>query len=334
MAVRAAIAYALCAKRADPEVDVSSAMAIVDRHLDIHVERSLAVRATYGILIPELLMLDSAWTAQHLDAIFPTDTDQAAYWRAAWAALVERQWQTADTWTLLNSVFGRAIDDLDPTATDQYAVARATNLGHHLLRRYWFGTLTLTDQDQLLQRFYRNVPADVAAQLTRSVGMNLPKDEPLETALSGRLKALWKYRIDSVDLAGSDPRELADFDRWFVSGAFDDTWSLQQLLAVLKRCRDVELDPQTLRRLAELSATHPLPCLAIIDRWLENEPDYWALSRRLESLRTILEAGTAAGAPEAALAKKIVSVLLELHGIDLRDSLTPPTAVSPPTAES
>jgi hypothetical protein len=132
-----------------------------------------------------------------------------------------------------------------------------------------------------------------------------------------RLVALWNYRVNAVD-QGADPRELADFDQWFISGAFDEAWALQQLLIVVKRVPDMDLDPQVLRQMTTFAPRHTLICLAILDQWLENEPDYWALSRRKEHLRAIIDAGSTSGVEAASLARKIASVLA-LRGVHLND---------------
>jgi len=304
-------------RQQDPEADIRPVLSILEDRLDTTADPSWAVHATYGSLFQILVALDPAWATRHLPAIFPSDPAQHPYWRAAWNAHLEQQNLTDQVWQLLRSQYARAVDELDSNVEDEWALAKAQYLGHHLAGRYWFGKLALDEPDRLLQRFYERAPVEVAAQIIATAGRSLRKNRPAEAALIQRLVALWNYRVNAVD-QGADPRELADFDQWFISGAFDEAWALQQLLIVVKRVPDMDLDPQVLRQMTMLAPTHALMCLAILDQWLENEPDYWALSRRTEHLGAIIDAGSASGVEAASLARKVASVLA-LRGVHLDD---------------
>jgi hypothetical protein len=317
VAIRTAVAYGLQVRQPDPEADISAVFSILEDHLDTTADPSRAVRAAYGSLFQILVAFDPAWARRHVAAIFPSDPAQHPYWRAAWNAHLEQQSLTDQAWQLLRPQYARAVDALDPDVNGAWALARAQYLGHHLGGRYWFGKLALDEPDRLLKRFYGRAPVEVAAQIIATAGRSLRKDRPAEAALIQRLVALWNYRVNAVE-QGADPRELADFDQWFVSGAFDEAWALQQLLIVVKRVHDMDLDPQVLRQMTTLAPTHTLMCLAILDQWLENELDYWALSRRKEHLRAIIDAGSTSGAEAASLARKIASVLA-LRGLHLDD---------------
>jgi hypothetical protein len=60
--------------------------------------------------------------------------------------------------------------------------------------------------------------------------------KPLDPEIKERLIKLWAWRIHEVRTA-SDPRQAAEelgaFGWWFVSGAFDDEWALDQLIEIL-----------------------------------------------------------------------------------------------------
>jgi hypothetical protein len=317
VAIRAAVAYGLQMRQQDPEGDIRAVLSVLEDHLDTTADPSWAVHATYGGLFQILVALDPAWARRHLPAIFPSDPAQYPYWRAAWNAHLEQQNLTDQAWQLLRSQYARAVDELDSNVKDEWALAKAQYLGHHLVGRYWVGELALDEPDRLLKRFYERAPVEVAAQIIATAGRSLRKERPAKTALIQRLVALWNYRVDAVD-QGADSRELADFDQWFVSGAFDEAWALQQLLIVVKRVPDMDLDPQVLHQMTMLAPTHTLICLAILDQWLENEPNYWALSRRKEHLGAIIDAARTSGVEAASLARKIASVLA-LRGIHLDD---------------
>lgn len=315
VAIRAAITYGFQARQHAPDADIGPVLALLDDHVDSTADPARAVHATFGSLFQFLVATDPLWAEQHLPAIFPPDPDQRDFWEAAWNAHLQRLNIADRAWQLLRPQYARAVDALDPDMKGDRTLTRAKYLGHHLAGRYWFGQLALDEPDRLLKRFYEAAPAEVTGQIIATAGRSLPEGTPASSDLLQRLIALWDYRVQAVK-DGADPHELRDFDEWFVSGAFDDTWALQQLLMVVRRLPDIDLDPEVLGRIAALAPTHPLRCLAILEQWLKNEPDRWALRHSTNHLRTIVEAGTTAGADAAALAKKIASALA-LRGIHL-----------------
>jgi hypothetical protein len=308
VAIRAAITYGLQARQHAPNADIGPVLALLDDHLDPTADPARTVHATYGSLIQILVATDPEWAEQRLPAVFPPDPDQQGYWEAAWNAHLQRLNVTDRAWELLRPQYARAVDALDSDMKRHRTLTRAKYLGHHLAGRYWHGKLALDEPDRLLKRFYEAAPAEVTSQIIATAGQSLPTGALASPELLQRLTALWDYRVQAVK-DGADPHELRDFDQWFGSGLFDDTWALQQLLIVLKRLPDMDLGPEVLGRIATLAPTHTLKCLAILEQWLNNEPDRWALRHSRNHLRTIVEAGTKAGAEAAALAKKVASGL-------------------------
>jgi hypothetical protein len=315
IAIRAAITYGFQARQHAPNADIGPVLALLDEHVDSTADPARAVHATYGSLFQFLVATDPRWAEQHLPAVFPPEPDQQAYWEAAWNAHLQRLNVTDRAWQLLRPQYARAVDALDPDMKADRTLTRAKYLGHHLAGRYWHGKLALDEPDRLLKRFYEAAPAEVTGQIIATAGQSLPIGALASPELLQRLTALWDYRVQAVK-EGADPHELQDFDQWFISGAFDDTWALQQLLIVLRRLPDMDLGPEVLARIATLASTHTLRCLAILEQWLNNEPDRWALRHRRHHLRTIVEAGTTAAADAAAFAKKVASALA-LRGIHL-----------------
>lgn len=237
-ALRAATAFGAHLRIRNPAADLSRSRSALDGHLRVDVDPSLAMRYTYGDLFNVLLKLDPGWLAENRNTIFPTDEAMQRYWAAAWHGFVRRFTLTDDGWTLMRPLFDIAVGKLISDTTDEWELQRASFLGHHLLRRYWLGDVTLNDADQLLRRFYSLGPPPSFAKIIRSIAMSLPAATPLQPDLHDRLVAFWEFRIQAVD-AGAKSDELDDFPLWFNSGAFADDWSLRQLLIALKRSRTV-----------------------------------------------------------------------------------------------
>ena len=57
---------------------------VLDYHLNVSNESSLAIRAVYGQWVPWLLFLDNNWTRTNIDSIFSRDGSLADYRHVAW----------------------------------------------------------------------------------------------------------------------------------------------------------------------------------------------------------------------------------------------------------
>ena len=61
---------------------------VLDTHLNLDQERSLAIRSVYGNWFPWLVLLDPCWTKQNVDKIFPRDETLSDFRRAAWETYI------------------------------------------------------------------------------------------------------------------------------------------------------------------------------------------------------------------------------------------------------
>jgi hypothetical protein len=316
VAIWAAIAYGQLLRQRDVPRSIDTVLDLLERHLDVAAEPSAAVHAVYGSYIQSLLMLDRTWAPDHLEQIFPPDRRLERLWRAAWDAHLQRRHVTDDTWQLLRPQYVRAVGELEPCPGDEWKLACLHYLGHHLLGRYWFGALGLDDPDRLLQHFYDHAPVDVTRQIMANIGHNIQTVADPDESLLQRLMHLWSYRRDAVE-HGSNPTELAEFDQWFTSARFDDSWSLNQLLYVTVNVNDMTLDRGVLARLRDLAPNHPGECLAIIDKWLDHGPNYWDLSFNRTHLNAIVNIGAASHDAATRSLSRTVASNLALSGLYL-----------------
>ena len=324
ISVWAAIAYGRLLRRRDPANAIDAVLSHLERHLDLTLEPSLAVHAVYGSYFQTLLTLDENWTREHIDDIYPEDPKLARVWGAAWNAHLQRPALSDGAWHVLRDQYRRAINELAPNPSGDWELARFHYLGRHLFTRYYFGGLVLDEPDHLIQRFYQHAPTDVAKQILAGIGHTILKETQPNHALVQRLVDFWHYRLSSVE-QGSDPSELVEFDGWFVSGKFDKAWSLQQLLIAISRAPNMSLDHSVLGQLEALAPAYPLECLAIINKWLENSPDYWELRRNREQLGSIIDIGAESSVPEMMSLAREVASNLTLNGLYLGN---PPQATT------
>ena len=229
-----AVAYALWVRRHDPDADLVRFWELLDRHLDPQRQRepSSAARWVYGAYFPQLTRLDRPWAIDHQAQIFPVSLAARDLWETAWDAYITYAPTGPDVFEILDDSYELAVSRLDDTTTERRALARAYHLGRHLLTLYWIGQLTLHSHDEILRRFYQNVPVPVRVDLMRSLGRSILGTDTLDAAVAGRLIEFWEARIQAVT-NGADPRELAGFGDWFAAGKLGDEWELQQLLEAL-----------------------------------------------------------------------------------------------------
>ena len=319
-AVHAAISYGLRLRRQASDAGLTEVQEVLGRHLDSGTERSLAVRSVYGMLFSQLAWMDEQWAARHVEAIFTKDPSEVALLTTAWDAYLTGGRPTEAAWPLLTSTYSMMTDRMDLTAPDRGENFQATQLGKHLVARLWAGRLDLDSHDGLLRRFYDRAAPKVAAQLMSWISEGFSSLERPDQALTARMTGFWEYRVAAVK-NGADATELTAFGRWFASGHFSPTWSLRQLLTVLSLADRLEAEDIVLAYLADLAADHTQACLAVLERWISVTPHPWMLTQCLDSIRQTLAAGMAGKPTAINTSKRIISLLLRDHGIDVRDVL-------------
>ncbi|MEU7779139.1 hypothetical protein [Micromonospora parva] len=317
-ALHTAIQLGLWKRRADSQPP-AELLALIEQHLS-GPDGSAAVPETLGRNLPVLHFIDPSWTREHLDQILPEDSSLNDTWTAAWDGFLDNPAPSDQLWDLLLPHYERAVRELSPDGDDDWAVMRASQLASHLGRRYWFGYIGLDDPDQLLHRFYQQAPAQAAAVIVEMSGNSLAAAVPLDPAHRDRLMKLWEYRLATAN-PSSRHRELQTFDDWYLSGAFDEDWSLAQLRNIMVSDPEIHPSFRALQRMSSNATQHAPACLHIFETWLDNGPKYWDYARRIDDVKAILRGAAAAGAAERVRVEHIVSRFSAL-GTDLRDVLT------------
>lgn len=112
-----AIAFALWARRSDPEIDLSRFHDLIGRRLDPPHEPAQAVRWVYGASVAQLTHLDHQWTAAHATAVFPENPAKRHLWEAAWDAYLTYAPVIPEVCAILADQYQTAADRLQPDAT-------------------------------------------------------------------------------------------------------------------------------------------------------------------------------------------------------------------------
>lgn len=329
-AMETAVKYGLWVHRHDSELKsgqlpgfdrMPELRAVLDRHLVVRHDRSVAVRSMYGRWLPWLLLMDSNWTQVNIKRIFPSRQASAQYWEAAWEAYIAFCPAFNSVFEATRSEYLRAIGRLSGSSPDRrHPMMYQQHFAQHLMLFYLRGELEL--RDKLLVEFFKVAPADVRASALRFVGRAfyrieageiVPLDDPPSQVIIERACALWESRFLAAELIGLDDsgaRELAEFGWWFPAPVFEPTWLLSNLGAAVRLGTTVEARHLVARRLAELAPSEPAAVLEAFDLMLRGDSESWMVLSAPDEVQLMLHAALTNSDPTVrAYAEEITNTL-------------------------
>ncbi|MGA7194240.1 MAG: hypothetical protein WBW94_11460, partial [Anaerolineales bacterium] len=111
---------------------------VLDEHLDLVNEPSVAVRAVYGQWFPWLVLMDSDWARENILKIFPIDKLRAKYRQASWNTYIIFCNPYDNVFEILKQQYELAVQDLGDAKQDQtYLSDPECKLAEHLMAYYW-----------------------------------------------------------------------------------------------------------------------------------------------------------------------------------------------------
>jgi hypothetical protein len=335
-AMHAVVRYALWVRRhelvddADPTPNgfdqIAEVREVLDQHLDIEQDPSLAVRSVYGRWYPQLYLLDTTWALGHRAQIFTPEEGKEEYRTAAWGAYIFSNRVFNDIFEALRKEYQAAIDRL-PDGGEAGMRDTKRDLAEHLMIAYWRGEESL-DDDGLIKRFFAAADDDLRNYAIQRVGQHAESsgiDEEKAPGIRRRLRDLWEFRLAAAHGGGDDTykKELAAFGWWLVSGEFDKEYALQKMIETLQITGKAEPEIQFLETLAELSTTDPsqtLECLRLI---VQSDEIQWRMyGHKDEETRTIIRNAIESGdEPLRERAEELVHYLGAQELFQFRDLL-------------
>ncbi len=303
-AINAVVRYALWVRRhmegqADAEDqprtgfdEVPEVREVLEAHLDVAKEPSLAIRAVYGQWFPWLVLLDSKWARDNAARIFPIGQGEEALLETAWNTYVTFCRPYDNVLDILREQYRHAVERIGCRRDDTRWLANPDErLAEHLMEFYWRGKLSL--EDPLLTAFWERAPNCLRGHAIEFVGQALKQTEgDLSAEILDRLKQLWELRLVIAKKAQQPSdfeKEMAAFGWWFVSVKFDVGWAIAQLSESLQLVHQADPEHMVLEHLARTVETHPAEsaqCLRII---AEGDRKGWALSAGRDHVRRILD---------------------------------------------
>ncbi len=163
-------------------------------------------------------------------------------------------------------------------------------LADHLMTLYWWGKIGL-EEDSLLAKFYAKADDKLCACASQWLGRNLWRlNTPVPEDMLLRLMALWAHRIAEARCSESSHREeLSQFGWRFASGKFDDSWAIEQLIAVLHINGKIVSEHLVAERLVSLCPRMPYQVVLCFDTLVVCDREGWTARRCRDGIALVLK---------------------------------------------
>ncbi|MFI5394326.1 MAG: hypothetical protein ACHQ9S_02235 [Candidatus Binatia bacterium] len=270
---------------------------LLDAHLDTTTDPSLAIRSVYGRWFPWLHLLDPDWAVSKLPRIFPADETLRRYWAAAWNAYVIFTPAYDNIFEALQVEYARAVELIGNAEANVERLDSADRrLAEHLALMYGRGKIPL-EAPSLVSRFFEKADDTLRAHLMETAGRILKQEKgSLPPEVTERLKRLWESRLTATEPSPTEHRaEVKAFSWWFLSGKFDEVWSLGQLRRALQLTGSIDPDFTVAGRLAEVAPNHPLLAIQCLRLMIEGDKEGFHVYHWRDNARKTLEAAKRSG---------------------------------------
>ncbi|HEX4114904.1 MAG TPA: hypothetical protein VHY18_03420 [Solirubrobacteraceae bacterium] len=263
------------------------AKAVLERHLDVVVDPSLAIRAVYGQWFPQFVRLDADWARQLAPLVFPTTPDLSAQFDAAWNAYVMFNSPYTDVFAVLREAYAQAVEKTNEGEnTPPRSDSPEERLGNHLITYRVLGAMSDDGDDDLFGVYWRAAGSELRKQVLTQAGWSLERSPKLDAAIGERFMVLWGWVF--AETSARDPGALAGFGAWLGAPTLDGGWLLRQAQAVLNL--GVHLNPNFVvyRALPRLASEHPREAVAVLRGMVLTDDQGWSLQGATDETRDAL----------------------------------------------
>ena len=327
-AINAAINYGLwVAKNESPYAEGEVRMPkeledLLDSHLDINIDSSLAVRSVYGRRIPNLVYLNRPWVEKNKDVIFPSNTEPN-YFVSSFESYLSNQIYD-DVFNLLKDKYKDAIKFLGVTPKKGYhSIDINERLPQHLMAVY----LNDVKHDDLIKYFFLNAPVKAKAEaisflgrvaISEIAGFEKEKSEFAKT----RLLSLWANRIKTLKDTPEAFEELQEFGWWFEKSPFEKRDTILLMLETVECSKGViDVSYQIVETLENYVTDFPTESVKILNHIAHTEKDY-EISYKTDSYKNIIRKAKISGDPDTKrLSDDLINYLGTKGLLDFRELL-------------
>ncbi len=299
-AMQAAIRYGIWLKSSVPEdkrkdwsIDKNAPelLKVLNDHLDTKIDPSVGIRALYGERLGNLAWLDATWVEEHVKDIFPNDPEKQKYFDAAWETFITFNTAYDNFMPMLIPQYQRAVEEIGKHTDGRHHLENPEqNLAQHLILFYCRGKIPL-DKD-LLKDFYDVAPLELRAEVIDFIGGSAKNGEMMAVPIKDKFIALAEKRLTEIKAGKNvhaEIQEFKDFSWWVYSEKFENEWSLEKLIEVLKLGCDIEGDHLIVERFITLAPEYPLEVITSIELMVENDKKGWGVPTWGEELSNVIK---------------------------------------------
>lgn len=278
---------------------------VLERHLDIRIDPSLAVRSVYGESFPWFVLMDLEWAESHKSSVFPTEPEQSMFLDAAWTAYILYRGAYNVVFDILEDTYRIAVERIAQEHSKEERIAdRNKRLGEHLMLFVGQGKLTFEDAGGMCRRFFELADDKLAAHAVGYVGRCVEnRNIEVPAAVMQRFQIFWDRLLANLRTTPAQHRKtLQSFGWWFSSGKFPDDWGMANLQEVLNLTGYVDADDFVMERLAGMASDDPARALNVLRKLVRGDEGWgvtsWGglaekvLRAALQDARTATEAKT------------------------------------------
>jgi hypothetical protein len=292
---------------------------VLNAHLDVDREPTLTIRSVYGRNLTSLAGLDWEWFRNSIRRILPEGTADPPRFTAAWESFISFNRPHPALLPELVPAYKRSVAQIgQPGAMMRPPATPEDRLAEHLIVYYWLGTLEFGSADGLLDAFYAIAPDKLRGHAMWFIGTSVSHwEEAAPPQVYERLKKLIERRLEVARQAASPANsvsELANFGWWFASEKFDERWSLETLLAVLRLTRKAEGEMDVVKLLAARCAQYPVECVNCLRLMIEGDRERWLLLGVENDAMELLRKALRSNNPDAALSARRLAEELIARG--------------------
>jgi hypothetical protein len=292
---------------------------VLDNHLEVAKEPTLAIRSIYGRLLTSIAILDLDWLQTSVDRILPPGQDDPPRFNAAWESFIGFNQPHPRLLSVLMPAYQRAVRQIaDTSQTKRRGVSPEDRLAEHLMVYYWLGKLSVGGEDRLLDGFYGMASDGLRGHAMWFVGTSISKwNDEAPPEIFERLRDLFQRRLKVAQQAASaEPftKELSNFGFWFTSKKFEERWSIETLLATLQLTRKTQAEMEVVKLLAERCPQNPVECVTCLRLMVEGDTDRWLLLGVEEDAKKILRLAIESNNAEASLSARRLTEHLIARG--------------------
>jgi hypothetical protein len=277
---------------------------LLEQHLDVSQDPSLAIRSVYGQWFPWLLLIDSAWAAKQSANIFPIDDSLKDFFNAAWNAYIIYCDPYNNVFEVLQRQYALAVERLQASRTGQSIYDSEMRLAEQLMTFYWRGRLDAEENKTTLINFWKKASPEVRGNAIEHIGRSLYNyKKTFPPVILERLKSLWEERLTIAKTSTapeSHKYEMREFGWWFASNAFEDNWTIEQLLEALRIGGKIELEDEVLKTLDDLVQSMPNKIIECLELMVKGDREGWGIYGWRDQANSILTKALKTDAASAA----------------------------------